>query len=166
MCSNLCVIKLGCDQSWMGHWEHIVNSFTNNSSSQGRNEGVKGGTIPRAPNHYGHRMTAGPSTPQVPTMSQVLSSTHYICFRNRPQVRTWGRRTCLLPRAPSDVVTPLLAVATLSGVGLGVDRSRSKKCSPQSSRSYGFVPQLQPLSWIFVKRSKPLQRKVELCYVS
>jgi len=25
----------------------------------------------------------------------------------RPQVRTWGRQTCFLPRAPSNFVTPL-----------------------------------------------------------
>jgi len=25
----------------------------------------------------------------------------------RPQVRKWGRRTCILPRAPSNLVTPL-----------------------------------------------------------
>jgi len=39
--------------------------------SQGRN---KGGTILRAPNDYAGRR-------QVPTMSQVLSSMQYICFR-------------------------------------------------------------------------------------
>ena len=25
----------------------------------------------------------------------------------RPQVRTWGRQTCFLPQAPSNLVTPL-----------------------------------------------------------
>jgi len=46
-------------------------------------------------------------TPKVPTMSQVLFSIHYICFR-RPQVRTWGCQTCFLPRAPSNLVTSLV----------------------------------------------------------
>jgi len=34
----------------------------------------QGGAIPRAPNHCGRRR-------KVPTMSQVLSSMQYICFR-------------------------------------------------------------------------------------
>jgi len=38
--------------------------------------------------------------------SQVISTIHYICSE-RPQVRTWGRQTCFLPWAPSNLVTPL-----------------------------------------------------------
>jgi len=36
---------------------------------------TKGGTIPRAPNHCGEQHN-------IPTMSQILSSTQYICFGN------------------------------------------------------------------------------------
>ena len=44
------------------------------SGGQGRNEGDQRGAIPRAPNRCGGRK-------KVPTMSQVLSSIQYICFR-------------------------------------------------------------------------------------
>jgi len=30
----------------------------------------------------------------------------------RPQVQTWGRQTCFLPRAPSNLVAPLSGVST------------------------------------------------------
>jgi len=43
------------------------------SWTQGRNEGSKKGTIPRAPNHY-----EGAEALKVPTTSQVLSSIQYI----------------------------------------------------------------------------------------
>jgi len=82
------------------------------SSGQGRNEGAKGGTIPRAPNHYrgaeslrGRRMTAGGAEKFQKCHKHFLQ---YSTFASeRPQVRTWGRQTCLLPRAPSNLVTPL-----------------------------------------------------------
>jgi len=50
------------------------------STNQGRNEGGKGVTISRAPNHYGgaERLRG---RRKVPTISQVLSSTQCICFR-------------------------------------------------------------------------------------
>jgi len=59
----------------------------------------KGGTISRAPNQYMGRR-------KVPTVSQVLSSIQYIAS-DRPLVRTWGRKSCFLPRATSNLVTPL-----------------------------------------------------------
>jgi len=42
---------------------------------------------------------------KVPTMSQVLQCSTFAS--EKPQVRTWGRQTCFLPRAPSNLVTPL-----------------------------------------------------------
>jgi len=67
---------------------------------QGRNEWGKGSTIPRAPNHYWGRWK---------------SQQYHMCFlqRNafaseRPQVRTGGRQSCFLPRAPSNLATPRL----------------------------------------------------------
>jgi len=35
----------------------------------------------------------------------------------RSQVRTWGRQTCFLPRAPSNLVTPLVGLTTGSELG-------------------------------------------------
>ena len=80
--------------------------------NQGRNEGGKGGHISpgaeslrrrlittRAPNDCGERR-------KVPTMSQVLSSIQYICFLKTSN-SNMGRQTCLLPRAPSNLVTPV-----------------------------------------------------------
>jgi len=61
--------------------------------------GGKGDAIPRAPDHYGDA-----------EMSQQFHKyfLQYSKFPSgRPQVRTWGRQTCFLPRAPSNLVTPL-----------------------------------------------------------
>jgi len=53
-------------------------------------------------NHCGGRR-------KVPTMSQVLSSIHTFASE-RPHIRTLGHQTCILPRAPSNLVTPLVVV--------------------------------------------------------
>ena len=45
-------------------------------------------------------------------MSQVLSIQHI--SSERPQVPTWGRQTCFLPRAPSNLVTPLLSAHAIA----------------------------------------------------
>jgi len=79
---------------------------------QGRNAGGARGAqspgrrIPMgAPNYCdGRGMTAGRR--KVPTMSQVLSSIKYFCFR-KTSGSNMGRQTCFLPRAPSNLVTPL-----------------------------------------------------------
>ena len=44
---------------------------------------------------------------KVPAMSQILSSMQYICFRKISGSHMEGQ-TCFLPRAPSNLVTPLL----------------------------------------------------------
>ena len=44
-------------------------------------------------------------TKKVPTMSQILPMQY--TASEQPQVRTWGRQTCFLPRAPSNLVTLL-----------------------------------------------------------
>jgi len=55
---------------------------------QGRNDGGKGGTIPRVPNHCGGReMTAGDEKKSQQCI-QVLSSIQNIASE-RPQVRTY-----------------------------------------------------------------------------
>jgi len=48
---------------------------------------------------------------KVPTMSQVLSSIQHIASE-RPQVRTYGRQTSVLPQEPSNLVMPLIGMYT------------------------------------------------------
>ena len=69
---------------------------------QGLNEGV---TIPRRPNHYGGTDSLR-GAPNVPTMSQVLSSIQYICFR-KTSGSNMGTPKLLLAPEPSNLVTPL-----------------------------------------------------------
>ena len=45
----------------------------------------------------------------------------------RAQVRTWGRQTCFLPRAPSKLVTPLVVA------DIGWSGHRILKCEPATS---------------------------------
>ena len=74
------------------------------------------GTIPWSPNHYeGAELLRGRRT--VLTMPQVLQCS--IFTSERPQVRTWGgRQTCFLPRAPSNLVTPLAVIRYSSGLSM------------------------------------------------
>jgi len=61
--------------------------------------------MPRAMNHYGgaESLRGAPKSP-----NNVHSTFFNSRFASeRPQVRTWGRRTCFLPRVPSNFVTPL-----------------------------------------------------------
>ena len=93
-----------------------VSSFRNSSAQffkpacRGVTRGAMGGAIPRAPNHYWGAESL-PRAPKVPTMSQVLSSIQYICFRKSSgsNMVAAGRQTCFLPRAPFNLVTPLPA---------------------------------------------------------
>ena len=66
-------------------------------SNQGRNDGVKGHNSPGAESLWGRR--------KVLTILQELQCSTFASVR--PQVRTYGRQTCLLPRMPSNPVTPL-----------------------------------------------------------
>jgi len=78
----------------------------NTGLQQGRNEGRKGGAISRAPNHCRVRCM----TPGDADKSQQCH-TYFLQYNTLPserhQVQTWGRQTCFLPRAPSNLVTPL-----------------------------------------------------------
>ena len=65
----------------------------NLDTQQGRNEGARA-AIYRALNHYG---------------AFVPKSTF---SSERSQVRTWGRQTFFLPRAPYNLVTPLTSIST------------------------------------------------------
>ena len=58
-------------------------------------------------NHCGERrMTSGVTEKSQQWHKHILQ---YSAFASeRPQVRTWGRQTCFLPRAPSNLVTSLV----------------------------------------------------------
>jgi len=82
--------------------------------TRGITRGGKRGAMPGARNHCGgaekndcggRRMTAG-GRRKVPTMSQVLASIQYICFR-KISGSNMGVPNLLLPRAPYKLVTPL-----------------------------------------------------------
>jgi len=90
--------------------------------AQGRNEG---GTIPRALIHYGgaeslrgHRITelrGRRITGVAAEKSQQCQKYFPQCIKfafERAQVPLWGRQTSFLPRAPSNLVTPLLEPKT------------------------------------------------------
>jgi len=48
-----------------------------------------------------------PGCPKIP--NNVTNTLQHDKFASdRPQVRTWGSQTCFLPRAPSNLVTPLV----------------------------------------------------------
>jgi len=85
------------------HATHILGSIqerysVREMSAQGRNEGVKGGTITRAPNHCGYTEKSQKCHKYSLQYSKFASE--------RAQVRTWGRQTCFLPLAPSNIVMP------------------------------------------------------------
>jgi len=62
----------------------------------------------------GHRITMG--APNHSGGAEKCQNCHKYFFQfskftsNRAQVRTWGRQTCFLPRALSNLVTPLCTV--------------------------------------------------------
>ena len=71
----------------------------------------QGSAFTWAPNHSGgaeilpgRRIIGGRQ--KIPTMSHIHSSISTFAS-GRPQVRKWGRQTCIFPRAPSNFVTPL-----------------------------------------------------------
>jgi len=72
------------------------------------NEGEQGGrNSPGAESLLGRRITAGALK-----SPNNVTSTFSGFASERPQVRTWGRQTCFLSRAPSDLVTPLVVLHT------------------------------------------------------
>ena len=78
----------------------------------GVTRGSRGLTIPRAPNHCRGRR-------KFPTMSQVLSSMQYICFR-KTSGSSMGAlgQTCFLPRLPSNLVAPLMQICGNTSLSL------------------------------------------------
>ena len=86
-------------------WENQLTFI----QSQGRNEG---GTIPRAPNHYGGAESLR-AAPNDCAGAKKCKHCHkyflqYSTFASlRPQIRTWGRQICFFFRALSNLVTAL-----------------------------------------------------------
>ena len=76
-------------------------------TAQRRNEGGQGRhNSPGAESQWGRQIAVGGAIKSQQCHKHILQ---YSTFASeRPQVRTWGRQTCFLPRAPSDLVTPLL----------------------------------------------------------
>jgi len=102
-----------CTRSEVSHFEGVDSNKEESSSvgasdesyEQRRNEG--GQNSPGVESLWGCQITAGGWAPKSP--NKVTSTFFNSTFASeRPQVRTWGRQTCFLPRAPSNLVTPLL----------------------------------------------------------
>jgi len=90
-------------------------------NQQGCNEGKRGAITP-APNHSGGAEICGGAEwllgrQKIPTMSHVHSSIQYICFR-KTSGSIWGRQTCYLTRAPSNLVTPLAVIQNSSALSM------------------------------------------------
>jgi len=139
---SLVVIRLSSSHTKTLKNRESVWFCANVTCNQGRNEG---GTISRALSTVGRRMTGGCCW-KVPTMSKYFLQ--YSTFASKkPHVRTWGRQTCFLPRAPSNLVTPL--VTGVACVNLAARRRLRKlyelfisiviSCNLQACISHKFV---------------------------
>ena len=79
--------------------------------NQGHNEGGKGGTIPRPPCNYGAANDYWVAEKSQQCHKHFLQ---YPTFTSKiSKVWTWGRQTCFLPQAPSNLVTPLISTRLL-----------------------------------------------------
>jgi len=91
-----------------------------------------------------------PGRRKVPTMSHLLSSIQYICFR-KTSVSNMGAPTCFLPRAPSNLVTPLVALA--------VCRNTAKWNLLPKLRMWAIVVRTWHVSGLPKKTSRHLQKR-------
>jgi len=80
---------------------------------QGRYEGRN--NSPGAESLRGRQITAGGAEKSQQCHMYILQCSKFACERS--QVRTRGRRTCFLPRAPSNLVTHLDVERTFHAVG-------------------------------------------------
>jgi len=98
---NLAVYK-DCQEKLRREVKETIEQYVRQKwfmACQGRNEGGKGSTILRAPNHYGGAESLlGPR--KVLTMSQVLPSIRQICFR-KTSVSNMGAPNLIL--APGGI---------------------------------------------------------------
>jgi len=89
---------------WRSRESNHMRALSSGDRGQGCNEGSKGSTITRSANHYGG-MTAWGAENCQQCHKYFLHCTTFAS--ERPQVRTWERQTCFLPRSPPNLVTPL-----------------------------------------------------------
>jgi len=75
---------------------------------RGVTTGVKGHNSPDTESLWGRR--------KVLTMSQILQCSTFAS--EMPQVPTWGRQTCFVPRAPSNLVTTLTVIQYSSALSM------------------------------------------------
>jgi len=106
---NFCHIAASC---LLTYTSVAFNTLHYGSISRGVTTGVRGAQF------HGRRITPGdaeilrgaPNDCGGAKKSQQCHK-HFLQYSTfaseRPQVRTWGRQTCFLPRAPSNIVTPL-----------------------------------------------------------
>jgi len=80
-------------------------------NQQGRNEGARGRDYLDAESLWGRGNTAGALIDCGGAKKSQQCHTYILQYSTfasgRPQVRKWGRQTCILHRAPSNLVTPL-----------------------------------------------------------
>jgi len=69
--------------------------------------GNKEGAVPLAPSHYGVAKSLRGASKSTNQCRKHFLQNSTFAFET-PQFRTWGRQTCFLSRAPSNLVTPLL----------------------------------------------------------
>ena len=116
----------------------------------------KEGTIPRAPYRCGAAEWLR-GRRRVPAMSQVISSRQYIWFR---KISGWntGRQTCFLPRAPSNLVTPLVQCMCVLAYTCIKHKEPSIKChiNRHTLPPNGIHLSPQPVSWELTNISIPV----------
>ena len=97
-----------CHHFWVVSMHYLIlcsysNIWNNGRNSQGITRGARGHNSPGAESL---------GDPKAPTMSKYFLQ--YSTFASEiPQVRTQGRQTCLLPRAPSNLVTSLVIAQSI-----------------------------------------------------
>jgi len=100
-----------------------------------RNEGEKRGTIPRSPNYY--------VCSEKSQQCHKYFLQHSTFTSERLQVRTWECQTCFLPRAPSNLVTPLVFVSSISKIFLLTKKLRITKC-------FRLIKTWKPFYWVII----------------
>jgi len=115
------IFSFSCSDKYPTYWQPLLILITfnllflmqevlNTTLTRGIKRG-QGGTIPRAPCHYG-----APNDYRVAEKSQQCHKhfLQYTTFTSKiSQVRTWRRQTCFLLRAISNLVTHLTLIRLL-----------------------------------------------------
>ena len=92
-------------------WTRPMETLCHLSWARGERIGLQGDALPRAQgynggakSYRGRRIAAGASKSPNNATSTFFTSIHLL---PKDLFRTWGRQTCFLPPAPSNLVTPL-----------------------------------------------------------